>query len=66
MFLIGVPFVKGSHYGCLSWLGAQESAIALFNPLAVKRYELCRQGFSSLVFQAVAGTTEASMTRVYQ
>ena len=34
---------------------AKGSAITTFNHLAAHKYVLCRQGFSSVVFQAVAG-----------
>ena len=49
------PIVKNSHYGCFDRLGAQGFAIAVFNPMTAQRCVLCRQRFSSLVCQALAG-----------
>ena len=60
------PIIKDSHHGCLGRPGAQVSAISAFNPLAAQQCVLQRQGFSSLVCQAVAGATRASMSKVYQ
>ena len=57
---------KRSCHGCFSRLGTQWSVISAFNPLAAQRCVLCRQGFSSLVCQAVVGATQTSMSRVYQ
>ena len=51
------PLLKRSHHGCLVRPGAQGSAISALNPLAAQQCVLCRQGFSSLVCQAVAGAT---------
>ena len=61
-----VPHYKRSHYGCLNRSGAQGSVISAFIPLAAQQCVLCRQMFSSLVFQAVAGATQASISKVYQ
>ena len=61
-----VPYHKRSHLGCLRRPDAQGSAISAFNPLAAQECVLCRQGFSSLVCQVVAGATQASMSKVYQ
>ena len=44
---------KRSHCGCFGSPGAHGSAISAFNPLAAQQCVLCRQGFSSLVCQAV-------------
>ena len=55
---------KGSHCGCFSRLSDQGSANAAFNPLAAQRYVLHRQGFSSLVCQAVVGETQVSTMKV--
>ena len=57
---------KIPHHGHFSRPHAQGSAISVFYPLAAQRCVLCRQGFSSSVFQAVAGATEASSVKVYQ
>ena len=57
----------GRHYSpvsCLKGLGAQGYIITAFNPLAVERCVLHRKGFSFSVFQAMAGVTEASTTKV--
>ena len=61
-----VSHYKRSHHGCFSRPGAQGSAISAFHPLAAQQCVLCRQGFASLVCQAVAGATRMSMSRVYQ
>ena len=42
------------------------STVSAFNPLAAQRCVLCRQGFSSLFCQAVAGATRMSTSSVYQ
>ena len=52
-----VPSSKKSRGGCFSRPGAQGSVISAFNPLAAQQCVLHRQGFSSLVCQAVAGAT---------
>ena len=57
---------KRSHRGCFSRPGTQGSALSAFNPLATQQCVLCSQGFSSLVCQAVAGSTRTSMSRVFQ
>ena len=44
----------GSCHGCFSRLGTPRSTIAAFNPLAIQRWVLCRQGFYSSVCQAKA------------
>ena len=61
-----MPCHKRSHHGCLSRPCAQGSAISAFNPLAAQQCVLCRQGFSSSVCQAVAGTTQAFTSKFYQ
>ena len=48
---------KRSHYECFSRPYDQGSFISEFIPSAAQRYMLCRQGFSSLVCQAVVGAT---------
>ena len=55
-----IPCCKISNHGCFGKLGVEGSAIAAFNALDSQRCALCRQGFSSLVCQAVVGATEAS------
>ena len=59
--LVDVPHSVSHHsrpcHRCLSWLGAQGSAIPAFKPLAAQRCVLCRQGLSSFVGQAVARLT---------
>ena len=57
---------KRSHHGCLGRPGAQGSAISAFNPLAAQQCVLQRQEFSSSVCQALAGASQASMSKVYQ
>ena len=57
---------KRSHHGCFCSLGTQGSVISAFNPLAAQQCVLCRQGFSSLVCQAVVGATQMSTSQVYQ
>ena len=57
---------KRCHCGCFGRPGAKGSAISAFHPLAAQHHVLCRQGFSSSVCQAVAGTNRTSMSRVYQ
>ena len=52
--------------GCFNGPGAQGSAISAFNPLAAQQCVLCRQGFSSSVYQAVVGATWASTWKLYQ
>ena len=61
-----VPSSKKSCCGCFGRPGAQGSAISVFHPLAAQQHVLCRQGFSSLVCQAVAGAAQMSTSRVYQ
>ena len=61
-----VSHCKKSRCGCFSRPGTQGSAISAFNPLAAQQHVLYRQGFSSLVCQAVVGATQTSMSRVYQ
>ena len=63
---LAVSSCKRSHRGCFGRPGTQVSAISAFNPLAAQQFVLCRQGFSSLVCQAVAGATQRSTSRVYQ
>ena len=63
---IMVPHHKRSCHGCLSRPHAQGSAISAFNPLAAQQCVLWRQGFSSLVCQAVTGAIQASTSKVYQ
>ena len=56
---------KGPHHWCLSWLGAQESTIAPFNPSAAQRCVVQTR----VLFLRLSGrgrVTEASMTEVYQ
>ena len=55
-----VPSSKRSRHGCFGRPGTQGSVISAFNPLAAQQHVLCRQGFSSLVCQAVAGATRMS------
>ena len=50
------PIIK-YHHGCFSRPGPQGSAITAFNLLPTQICVLHRQGFSSSVFQAVAGAT---------
>ena len=52
-------------YGFFSGPGVQGSATAEFNSLAAHRCVLHWQEFSSVINQAVARATEASMTRVW-
>ena len=61
-----VPSCKRSCHGCFSRPGTQGSVISAFNPLAAQQCVLCRQGFSSSVYQAVAGATQKSTSRVFQ
>ena len=63
---LAVSHRKRSRRGCFSRPGAQWSVISAFNPLAAQQCVLHRQGFSSLVCQAVVGATRMSMSRVYQ
>ena len=58
-----VPHHKRSCHGCFGRLDAQESAIAVSNPLAAQVHTYCRQEFSSSVYQVVAGATEVSSTK---
>ena len=60
-----LPIIKCDHR-CFSRLGAKGPVITPFNPLAVQRCMLYKQGFSSPVCQAVMGITEASATKSYQ
>ena len=56
---------KRSHHGCFGRPGAQGSTISAINPLTAQQCVLHRQGFSSLVCQAVVGATRMS-TKIYQ
>ena len=57
---------KRSHRGCFGRPGTQGSVISPFNPLAARQCVLCRQGFSSLACQVVAGAPGTSTSKVYQ
>ena len=48
------------------WYSAKDIAINILNTLAPQIYVLSWQKFSSLVSQAVVGTTQTSTTNVYQ
>ena len=61
-FLSGAHHER-SHHWCFGRPCAQGSAISAFNLLAVHRCVLCRQGFSSLVCQAVVGATANVYTK---
>ena len=52
-----VSHCKRSHHGCFGRPGTQGSVISAFHPLAAQQCVLHRQGFSSLVCQAVVGET---------
>ena len=54
---LAVSHCKRSCRGCFGRPGAQGSAISAFNPLTAQQHVLCKQGFSSLVYQAVVGAT---------
>ena len=61
-----VSHCKRSHHGCLDRPGAPGSSVSAFNVSAAQQCVLHRQGFSSLVCQVVAGTTQSSPSKVYQ
>ena len=61
-----VSYHKRSHHGCFGRSGAEGSAISALNPLAAQGHVLCRQGFSSSVYQVVVGATQMSTSKVYQ
>ena len=63
---LAVPHHKRSCHGHLSRPGTQGSVISAFNPLAAQQCVLCRERFSSIVCQAVAGATQVSTSKVYQ
>ena len=60
------PIIKRSCHRCFGRPCAQESAKSAFNPLAVQRCVLGRQGFSSSVCQALSGATQVFTMKVYQ
>ena len=54
---LAVSHHKRSRHGYVGRPGTQGSVISAFNPLAAQQHVLCRQGFSSLVCQAVVAAT---------
>ena len=60
------PIIKDLIMDVLVGYVLKGLAISAFSPLVVHRCVLCKQGFSSSVCQAMAGATQASMSKVYQ